>query len=455
VEPKHYRDMRTNLDSALMTTADETSEHRWKNGATMGRRLPKAIYAALVLAIGVSTLGASELPDSTARSPWSFRVTTSALRSAQHPQSIARQRVYGGTGRDDAYDIWPFAGGYVITGSSENPVTHDLDLVVLRVDAAGDVAWANTYGGAKRDIGFAVRTAGDDLIVVAGWTHSFGVGAGDFYLLGLDAEGDLRFARTFGGPGEERATALTLGLNRSILVLGESYSHGPGDARFYAVKTDSSGNLEWERTYDGGANNERGLAIVEVDNGWILVGNTMDTTSGSTATVSDGYVVRIDASGDESWNRRVGGDAHDILHHGVRLRNGETLLTGYTRGHGARGLNDVWLVRLDAEGRTVGMQVTGGSAEDHNIIARLASDGRVWLGGYCRAEKTGDWDVHVLELDARGKPAGSFVYGGGGEDGAVSLCPLERGGLLVAGYTTSAGAGDRDILLLELRPESP
>lgn len=402
--------------------------------------------AAIAMVLAVAVALAKE--PSSGGTPWKFRAAPATLvpRDDFHPR-IVRQLTFGGPGRDDAYDVWPFAGGWVVTGSAEDSVTHDLDLVVLRLDSKGDALWARTYGGSERDIGFAVRALGEDRIVVAGWTKSRGAGEGDFYLLGLDATGAVLFDRTFGTKAEERATALTVTRDGGILVLGESYGSSTGDSRFYAVKTDSQGRTLWERTYDDGPLNERGLAIVELDDGFALVGNSMDTTSGSTAKRSDGLVVRVDATGQERWRRRIGTDVHDILHHAVRLTDGRLLLTGYSRHARAVGLNDVWLVTLDGDGNTVGEWFIEAVGENHNIIAR-ASDNGIVLGGYTRASN--QWDVQLLRLAPTALYfSQTFDYGTPGDDGCVSLWPLPAG-IVVVGYTTNP-AGNRDMLWMRLQ----
>lgn len=410
----------------------------------------RACFVATVLVAVLSEATANyDRADQSGAQP--VRSRTVSLQPSPGAPTLHVQRAFDGGGEDQAYDIWPApGGGYVITGSTEDPRTEDVDLLVLRLDDAGELVWARTFGGPRLEIGFAVRTLGDGSIVVAGWTHSTGAGAGDVYVLGLSGDGEVRFERTFGGAGEERATALTATRDGGVAILGESYSHGAGDARFYLVKLDAGGQMEWERTYDGGPLHERGLAILENDDGYLLVGNSMDSRSGSTATVSDGYAVRTNQQGDEVWSRRYGGDAHDIFHHAAPLGPDRYLLTGYTRGFGARGENDIWLVTVDGAGETVRSRLLGGEGADHNIIARASGDGAVYLAGYTRSRGAGGWDAQVIRVDGTADVVWDHVFGGTGDDGAVSLVPLDGGGLAVAGYTRAQVGAASDILFLVL-----
>lgn len=388
--------------------------------------------------------------------PWEVVVTETALERIGAGPDVEVQRAFGGPGADSAYDIWSAPdGGWILVGSAEDPGSGDLDVALVRLDPAGDVLWAKRYGGPGLDIGFAVRVLADEQIVVAGWTRRLGAGEGDVLLLGLEPDGALAFERTFGTRGEERGTALVVDRRGNLVVVGESYGED-GDAGLFLVIADPRGNPLQERTYDNGPLNERGLAALALEDGYVLVGNSMDTRSGSTATLSDGYVVRTDREGTPLWSRTYGGEGHDIFHHVVALPTGGLLLTGYTRGFGASGESDVWLVRVDDGGEVRGQELHGGAGADHNILARPSGPGRVALAGYTTSSGVGGWDAEVMELDARGRLLWSAAYGGPGEDGAVALVPIDGEGLAVAGFTASSGAGRRDFLFMRLAagPES-
>lgn len=381
-------------------------------------------------------------------SQWRPQVHDLALAGPQDAPPLRQQRAFGGPRDDMAYDIWPAGdGGYLITGSTANEAPGDLDLVVLKLDRFGNVAWGWRIGGPRLEIGFAVRTLSDATVVVAGWTHSVGAGAGDFLLLGFARDGSPLFRHTFGGAGEERATALLTFADDTIALFGESYSHGAGDGRFYLVRTDARGNLLWERTYDSGPLHDRGLALIEHGDGLLLAGNSMDARSGSRATVSDGYAVHVDGRGEEVWARHYGGDAHDIVHHVAPLSDGEALLSGYTRGHGASGENDIWLVRIDRDGRELDNRVLGGAAADHNIVARRVAEG-VLLAGYTRSAPHGGWDAELVLLDDGLQTRFDHAWGGAGDDGATAAIAEPDGAYAITGYTASGGAGGNDILLL-------
>lgn len=382
---------------------------------------------------------------------WPIASVAIELTAPPDAPPITAQRALGGAGADTAYDIWPLReGGYVITGSTTSHERDDLELFVVRIDPSGAPVWSHVFGGPGVEIGFAVRAQSDGTIVVAGWTHSFGAGAGDFLLLGIDGQGELRFAHTYGAEGEERATSLAVTRSDEVLLIGETYSHGD-DARFLLVGTDSLGNRMFERTYNDGPLHDRGLAIVVNDDMLLLVGNAMDATSGSRATVSDGLAFGLDRrSGAERWRLVVDSGEHDIFHHAAPLADGEYLISGYTRGFDARGVNDMLLVKVDERGNQSELRLLGGDGADHNIMARADERGGAVLAGYTTSFGAGDWDAHVSRIASDLSVVWEHAWGGPGADAATSVVPKASGSIAVIGYTESFGDGARDILFFSI-----
>jgi hypothetical protein len=65
------------------------------------------------------------------------------------------------------------------------------DLFLIKTDADGNLEWAKTYGGTDFDGAFSVRQTSDDGYIVAGQTNSFGAGSSDIFLIKTDENGDI------------------------------------------------------------------------------------------------------------------------------------------------------------------------------------------------------------------------------------------------------------------------
>jgi hypothetical protein len=80
------------------------------------------------------------------------------------------------------------------------------DVYVVKLDANGNLQWTKTIGGKKDDVGNSLIQTSDGGYAIAGYTTSFGAGEWDVYVVKLDANGNLQWTKTIGGPGDDGAT---------------------------------------------------------------------------------------------------------------------------------------------------------------------------------------------------------------------------------------------------------
>jgi hypothetical protein len=127
---------------------------------------------------------------------------------------------------------------------------------------------------------------------------------------------------------------------------------------FWLVKTDASGNREWNQTY-GGTNSDIAHSVVETsDGGYALAGNTAsfgheqpDIPWSFGATWYDGWLIKTDSSGNAEWNQTYGygGIGSDYTYSMVATSDGGYAIAGYTDFLSA-GYNDFWLIKTDEYG---------------------------------------------------------------------------------------------------------
>jgi len=65
----------------------------------------------------------------------------------------------------------------------------------VKLDSSGNVVWTKTIGGSSEDRANSIIQSSDGGYVVAGWTRSFGAGGSDFYVVKLDANGNVCFSQ--------------------------------------------------------------------------------------------------------------------------------------------------------------------------------------------------------------------------------------------------------------------
>ena len=134
--------------------------------------------------------------------------------------------------------------------------------------------WNKTYGGTKDDDAEALVQTNDGGYAVAGQTMSSGAGLEDFWLVKTDASGNMQWNKTYGGTSYDEAWALVQTTDGGYALAGRTASFGAGGYDFWLVKTDASGNMQWNKTY-GGTNDDFAFALVQTsDGGYALAGCT-------------------------------------------------------------------------------------------------------------------------------------------------------------------------------------
>ena len=153
-----------------------------------------------------------------------------------------------------------------------------------------------------------------------------------------------------------------------------------------------------------------------------------------------GLVIRRGPDGKRIWARQLGStkdSVSDYLRAAVPRSDGGTWAAGYTLGQGSKGSSDGWLVRLSASGAQLSSKVFGGSGSDAFYGAApwgkdgLVVSGRRDVGGVSGA------DAWVMWLDGDGNPAGlkERTFGGTGSQYAWGpVFDAKTGRTLVAGY---------------------
>ncbi len=154
--------------------------------------------------------------------------------------------------------------------------------------------FCKTISGPENEWGNSLIQTSDGGYAIAGTTTSFGAGEPDVYVVKLDANGNLQWTRTIGGPASEIGNSLIQTSDGGYAITGKTESFGAGAVDVYVVKLDAKGNLQWTKTI-GGENDDRGLSLIQTsDGGYAIAGYTESFGAGG----DDVYVVKLDKNGD-------------------------------------------------------------------------------------------------------------------------------------------------------------
>jgi hypothetical protein len=212
-----------------------------------------------------------------------------------YAQVVKFAKTYGGTGNDNARSVQQTSdGGYIVAGYTRSFGAGSDDIFLMKTDANGNLQWAKTYGGTYWDYAYSVQQTSDGGYIVAGYTYSFGAGGDDIFLIKTDANRNISWAKTYGGTDEDRAYSVRQTSDGGYIVAGYTHSFGAGGQDFFLIKTDANGNLQWAKTY-GGTDVDGAFSFQQTsDGGYILAGDTRSFGAGD----YDIFLIKTDASGD-------------------------------------------------------------------------------------------------------------------------------------------------------------
>ncbi len=152
--------------------------------------------------------------------------------------------------------------------------------------------------------------------------------SGDFCFIKLDKNFNIQWSKLVGGNNYEQGNAVVQSKDKGYLAVGSTNSFGLGGTTsdVYVVKLDSSGNLQWTKTY-GGANMDAMFDIIESDsNTYVMAGQTMSYGAGAT----DIYLIKIDSLGNIIWTKTIGGIADDFGRGSILKDKNYLIVTGAT-----------------------------------------------------------------------------------------------------------------------------
>ena len=169
---------------------------------------------------------------------------------------------YGGSRVEMGYSVQQTSdAGYIVTGFTTSYGAGRNDVYLIKTNTVGDTLWTRTYGGTHNDEGYSVRQTTDGGYIVAGATASFADTLnGDVYLIKTNANGDTLWTRTYGGSVSDTGYFVQQTSDGGYVVAGYTNSFGAGGYDVYVIKTNSSGDTLWTRTY-GGTGNDYGYSV--------------------------------------------------------------------------------------------------------------------------------------------------------------------------------------------------
>ncbi len=356
-------------------------------------------------------------------------------------QGVIWNQTYGGRGSDTGRSVQETKdGGYIIVGDTTSWGAGGSDPWLVRTDASGNEQWNRTFGGRGRDSGFSVRETRDGSYILAGVTNSYGTGNFDAWLIKTDDSGNEQWNKTFGGSSYDWGYSVQETKDGGYVLLGKTESYGAGDGDAWLIKTDASGREHWNKTF-GGAKDDGGISVQEtIDGSYIITGSTESYGVGG----KDVWLIKTDLHGREQWNRTFGGSRDDIGTSVQAIGGGGYIIIGGANAPLAPTddmTGDAWLIKTDSNGTMLWGKIFsfGDSNYDLGTSVEETKDGSYIITGYGFGPGMYAW---LIKTDSAGVKEWDDLFDESGREEGSSVQPTRDGGYISTGWTISSGSVD-------------
>ncbi|MFI5218308.1 MAG: T9SS type A sorting domain-containing protein [Bacteroidia bacterium] len=410
------------------------------------------------------------------------------LDTSSFAQEIEWQNTIGGNVQDELYSIQQTSdSAYILAGYSNSNISSDkmedciggVDYWIVKTDFSGNIQWQNTIGGNNIDFLYSIQQTSDSGYILGGysfsnisgdktennWNNSY-----DYWIVKTDASGNIQWQNTIGGNNDDQLYSLQQTLDGGYMLGGWSESYISGDktenyiggSDYWVVKTDVSGNIQWQNTI-GGSDDDYLRSIQQTsDGGYILGGYSFSNISGDKTENSNGsfdyWIVKIDSIGNIQWQNTIGGNDNDWFYSIQQTSDGGYIFGGYSnsnisgdKAENSNGFVDYWVVKINSSGNIQWQNTIGGNGNDWLYSIKEAADGGYILGGSSNSGISGDKtensnggaDYWIVKIDSSGNIQWQNTIGGNENDMLYFIQQTNDGQNILGGYSLSNISGDK------------
>jgi len=369
-------------------------------------------------------------------------------------------RLLGTTDEEGARSIIETSDqGFALIGTTRDSIAGDTDLMLVKTDQYGVKQWIEVYGTFEHEQGSALLQTKDGGYLLAGTIQDPEFNE-DYWILKVDKDGLVEWEKHFGTTNDDTLWALTPTQDNGFVLVGTSMDDEESD--IYLIKINQSGEIQWGKLYNTINDDRVYAAVLTTDGGFALAGST---TTGDDASKENFWLLKVNSEGFIEWGHYYGTGFNDTAWSVIQTKDGGFALAGHTDS--GNGVWDALVVQTDANGEVKWIQSFGSVEDDWTEAIVQTTDGFIVVGSIYDSD-TNDYDIWLQKLVVPLPPivtvTGSKIvtpktseigldtqwdttYGKSEDDWARALIPTSNGGFVVAGSTYDIDAGDEDFLV--------
>lgn len=194
-------------------------------------------------------------------------------------------------------------GGYAVLAYTNTNKSNNYDIWLVKLSPDGNKQWEKVFGGKKDEKPGAITAAANMGFAISGYTASPSKmqknSEREVWLLRLDAYGNLQWAQTYSNSVNDAASGIARTDDDGFILSGLTRR---GDATNYdilVIRTDAYGNRQWKKIIGGNNWDEATDVAHTYDDGCVIAGFTRNKNS----DFSDFWILKLDNDGNERWNK--------------------------------------------------------------------------------------------------------------------------------------------------------
>jgi hypothetical protein len=375
------------------------------------------------------------------------------------------QKSYGGSHQDLPFCIQQTNdGGYITAGytlSTDGNITinhGDADFWIVKTNSNGVIEWQKTFGGTDYEYAFDIVQTSDNGYIVAGYTASnngditLNRGITDYWIVKLNATGTLQWQKTYGGSSIDYAYSIKQASDGGYILLGETLSnngnvslnHGSFD--IWILKLNSSGTIQWSKTYGGSGSDYASMISLTTDGGYIIAGNTYSNDGDVSGYHNDKdfWFVKINSTGIIQWQKVIGGSQWDFLKAVEQTSDGGYIGVGQSLSNDGDHISPAnsqgWVVKLSSLGLIQWEKAIGNFYVLDLVSVKEKLPGEYVVAGCINYDIYGyplSQNYWITKINNSGNVIWEKMFGGSDIDIATSVIETSDNGYAVVGYSNS------------------
>lgn len=296
----------------------------------------------------------------------------------------------------------------------------------------GQITFQKVYSGLYTMDGLDAIPAIDGGYIIAGMTTNDIIEDTDIHIIKTNSTGDKLWEKSYGGAKVEYSFGILQATDNSgYYVVGYSQSYGGGDYDIWLLKVKVNGDTAWAKTY-GSWGNDQGKEIIPTSDGNYMIVGWSNNTGGPNY---EAWLIKIKPDGEVIWDKKYGGVNKDYGNSVKQTPDGGYIMLGNTFSFGSNG--DAYLVKTDPLGAVEWSKNYGGANMDEGISVIANTDGTYTFCVRDSSTLNADVNVQVIKTDASGGIIWNKNYGGSQKDTDKMIQPTSDGGYVVAAITRS------------------